>query len=79
MLHAKYRCSVDKMNTLTNLEGSCPVCGTSVPRVKALWPDGTHEVYKCPDHGSIEYGPRSLSLLEDARAPGWRPLAIFEI
>jgi hypothetical protein len=46
------------------LQGLCPVCGTTVPRVQARWPDGVHELYKCPDHGSIEYGPRTMSLLE---------------
>jgi hypothetical protein len=54
------------MHAVSNLEGSCPVCGANVARQRTMWNALPVEVYTCPTHGRIEYSPQSLSLLEDA-------------
>lgn len=63
---ASYTPMMTKTVARTDLEGSCPVCGAKVPRTTARWNDGVREVYRCPEHGAIEYGPRRLSLLESS-------------
>jgi hypothetical protein len=55
----------------SDLEGACPVCGGDVPRYQARWFDGPREVYECPTHGAIEYGPGTISLLEPRGYDGW--------
>lgn len=49
---------------IPRLNGSCPVCGTDVPRVSIRWTDGPRELFKCPEHGPIEYGRATTTLLE---------------
>lgn len=45
-------------------KGSCPVCGTDVPRLVASLRGRLREVYTCPSHGAVSYGAQNVTVAE---------------
>ncbi len=52
-------------------QGACPVCDMTVSRAVHMHRGLMNEVYSCPDHGRLEYGPRDVPLM----ALGYTPVA----
>lgn len=50
------------MTALLSDTGCCPVCGLDVPRLLSRAQGVATELYACPRHGPIEYGPRPVRL-----------------
>lgn len=45
-------------------KGSCPVCGTDVPRLMTMLHGRMREIYTCPAHGAVAYGVQSVTVEE---------------
>lgn len=54
---------------MTNANGSCPGCGTEVPRVHAWSTDEAREAYRCPSCGTFEYTTDGAELPVGADEP----------
>ena len=50
------------MTALLRDSGCCPICDRTVPRLLARSGDAVREMYVCPNHGPIGYGPQPLSV-----------------
>lgn len=61
------------MARIQSAPGACPVC--SLPAPRAVHAASAREVYRCPAHGRLEYGPALVPLgalaALDLPAPGW--------
>lgn len=45
-------------------KGSCPVCGTDVPRLLTTLHGRMREIYTCPAHGAVAYGVQNVTVQE---------------
>lgn len=48
------------MARIQSAPGACPVCALPAPR--AIHAEPAREVYRCPAHGRLEYGPATVPL-----------------
>lgn len=55
---------VQEMPAIWKDKGSCPVCGTDVPRLLTTLHGRMREIYTCPDHGAVSYGVQDVTVQE---------------
>ena len=67
------------MARFTLSRGACPVCDRDVTRVVHVEAGIQREVFQCPGHGRLEYGPGMVPLAAMGQAEStWTELAFAQ-